>query len=95
MCYVNLAYLYKLRVKKKKPRIDFFQHIFLDVGDGQNIMLGESTFVSKLNSYSQTIHHVKNISDSQKGKIMNTKNKELAPLMDKNLSLCVQIHLNY
>jgi len=37
------------------PRVDFFQNIFAQVGDEQNVIDGESTLISKLNGYSDII----------------------------------------
>ena len=43
----------------KRPRVDFVDSIFLNVGDKQNLMQGESTWTSLLNSCSRMIETVR------------------------------------
>lgn len=39
-------------------RVDFFQNIFVEVGDQQSVLGGESTLLSRLNGYSEIIRRV-------------------------------------
>lgn len=41
------------------PRIDFFEHILTDFGDHQNILSGESTYMSTLNTLATILQKVK------------------------------------
>ena len=43
----------------KRPRVDFVDNIFINVGDKQNLMQGESTWTSLLNSCSRMIEAVR------------------------------------
>ena len=50
----NLAF----KDTKKEIRVDFFHDIFVEIGDNQNILNGESTYIAKLNSISKIIEKV-------------------------------------
>ena len=45
-------------INDNMARIDYFDDIFVDIGDHQNVLQGESTFMSKLNSYSRVIRYM-------------------------------------
>lgn len=60
-CFVKLGI--PITVKQKpsedcKVRVDFFDDIFIQIGDNQDIISGESTLMARLNAYSTLIQRV-------------------------------------
>ena len=54
-------------------QIDYFDNIFTDIGDHQNVLHGESTFMSKLNSYSRIIKYMTLIDQGDDDEVDNTQ----------------------
>lgn len=44
--------------QRQQVRVDFFQDIFVQLGDNQNILEGESTYMAKLNALSRIVEKV-------------------------------------
>jgi DNA mismatch repair protein MutS2 len=51
--------------QSRTPRVDFFDHLMVSVGDLQNVEDGQSTFTAQLNAYSSWIDELDHSTDSE------------------------------
>jgi dsDNA-specific endonuclease/ATPase MutS2 len=50
------------------PRVDYFDHVFIDIGDSQSVLTGYSTYMAKLNTCSRIIRRIEDYDSETNGK---------------------------
>lgn len=48
-------------------RVDFFKDILVEVGDNQNMLVGESTYVAQLKALARTLENIQHVQNSSQG----------------------------
>ena len=79
-CFVKLGIpitVNQIPSEESEVRVDFFENIFVQIGDSQDLLMGESTLMARLNSCSKLIQRME-----------TTKIGGTLALLDELVSLC-------